>query len=83
MPRLLVLLRPTADARTRILTLTRQCAHELARKMVEHTRALQRRAVAGTRVKMMGGSRRSRRHIRLTSPSRLRVESDDHDSTRN
>ena len=64
MPRLLLQLRPTADARTRIRH-SPDNAHELARKMVEHTRALQRRAMAGTRVKMVG-SRRSRLHMSLS-----------------
>ena len=79
MPRLL---RPTADARTRILTLTRQCA----RACPQDGRAHKSAAKKGDGGDESDDGREQKEPpalSSLTSPSRLQVESDDHDSTRN
>ena len=76
------LLRPTADARTRILTLTRQCARACPQDGRAHKSAA-KRCGGGDESENGREQKEPSAHSSLTSPSRLRVESDDHDSTRN
>ena len=82
-PRLLLQLRPTADAHTCMLTLTRQCARACPQDGRAHKSAA-KKGGGGDESEDDGREQKEPpAHSSLTSPSRLRVESDDHDSTRN